>query len=116
MIRHLRNFNELVIYASLSTGLAYFVRLNPSFYFPVLLLRVAVTAYALFVIASIEHNRAFAYALIAAILLGLLGGYWDVIELNFIHNQAQLIAISSIISALSIGMIAVLMLRGNNAK
>ena len=115
MIRHLKNFNELVIYASLSTGLAFFVRYHPSFYFPVLLLRIAVVAYALFVISNIEQNRAFAYALITAMTLGLIGGYWDWIELNFLHNQAQLVAISSIVSALSVGLIAVITLRGSNA-
>ena len=116
MIRHLKNFNELVIYASLSTGLAFFVRVHPSFYFPVLLLRIAVVAYALFVISNVEHNRAFAYALISAMLLGAIGGNWDFIELNFQHNQAQLVAISSIISALSLGLVAVIILRGNNVK
>jgi hypothetical protein len=111
MIRHLRNFNELVIYASLSTGLAFFVRLHPSFFFPVLLLRLSVVAYALFILGNIEHNKAFAYALIASIGLGLIGGYWDLIELNFTHNQTQLLALSSIISALSLGLIAVIVLR-----
>ena len=116
MVRHLKNFNELVIYASLSTGLAFFVRLYPSFFFPVLLLRLSVVAYALFIIAHVEHNRAFSYSLITAILLGLIGGYWDVVELNFVHNQSQLIAISSIISALSIAVIAVIVLRKNEPQ
>jgi hypothetical protein len=113
MIRHLKNFNELIIYASLSTGLAFFVRYFPAFYFPVMLLRLAVVAYALFVIASIEHNRAFSYSLICSILLGLIGGYWDVIEINFTHNQSQVVIISSVISALSIAAIAVVFLRKN---
>jgi hypothetical protein len=116
MIRHLRNFNELIIYASISTGLAFFVRYFPPFYFPIMLLRLAVVAYALFVVANVEHNKAFAYSLISAILLGLIGGYWDVVELNFVHNQSQLIAISSIISALSIAAIAVVLLRKNESK
>ena len=115
MVRHLKNFNELVIYASLSTGLAFFVRLHPSFFFPVLLLRLSVVAYALFILGNIEHNKAFAYALIASMGLGLIGGYWDLIELNFTYNQAQLIALSSIISALSLGLIAVIILRKNES-
>ena len=116
MIRHLKNFNELIVYASLSTGLAFFVRFHPNFYFPLLLLRVAVVAYALFVISNIEQNRAFAYALISAMLLGAIGGNWDWIELNFIYNQAQLIILSSIVSALSVGLIAVILLRGSNGS
>ena len=116
MIRHLKNFNELVVYASLSTGLAFFVRLHPAFFFPLLLLRIAIIMYAIFIIGNIEHNKAFASALIAAILLGIIGGNWDWIELNFIYNQAQLIILSSIVSALSVGLIAVILLRGSNGS
>jgi CDP-diglyceride synthetase len=114
MIRHLSNLNELVVYAALSTGAAFFVRSHPSFYFPVLMLRLAILAYALYVVANIQANKPFAYCLMAALLLGWLGGNWDYLELQLQHNQAEFIATASLLLAGVIAALAVVLLRGKN--
>lgn len=85
MLRHLKNSIELVLYAGASCGVAFFARLFPAFYYPDLLLRIGVFLYCLIVIFHAEGNRLFAALLGASIFLGLVGGYWDLIEvfLNF---------------------------------
>jgi hypothetical protein len=115
MIRHLSNINELIIYSSLSCGAAIFVRFNPAFYFPVLMLRLALLGYALYVVGNIQSNRPFAYCLLAALSLGWLGGYWDYFELQLLHNQAEFMAISSLLLGGVIAALAVILLRRKNA-
>jgi hypothetical protein len=115
MIRHLSNINELVVYASLSAGAAIFSRLNPAFYFPILLLRLSVLCYAIYVIGSIQQNRPFALCLIAALILGMIGGNWDYIELQLTYNQAEFMAVSSLLFGGVIAALAVILLRRKNA-
>lgn len=102
MLRHLKNFNELVLYASISCGLSFFVRLNPSFFYAVLLLRLCVLSYAFYIIAGIEDNRVFGICLGTAVLVGLVGGYWDYLELQLKYNQEYLIS-----TALLLGIIPI---------
>ena len=92
MLRHLKNFNELVLYASISCGLSFFVRLNPSFFYAVLLLRLCVLGYAFYIIAGIEDNRVFGICLGSAVLVGLVGGNWDWLELQLKYNQSSIIS------------------------
>ncbi|MFM6024714.1 MAG: hypothetical protein ACKPER_17610 [Dolichospermum sp.] len=92
MLRHLKNFNELTLYASISCGLSFFVRLNPSFFWCVLLLRLCVLAYSFYIIAGIEDNRVLGICLGASVLVGLIGGNWDWVELQFKYNQSQIIS------------------------
>jgi len=80
MLRHLKNANELILYASISCGAAFIGRLYPAFYFPILLLRLGIAGYCLYVIAGAEGNRDFAILLGGALFLGLVGGYWDLIQ------------------------------------
>jgi hypothetical protein len=100
MLRHLKNFNELVLYASISCGLSFFVRLNPSFFYAVLLLRLCVLGYAFYIIAGIEDNRVFGVCLGASVLVGLIGGYWDYLELQLKYNQSNLISTALLIASL----------------
>jgi hypothetical protein len=99
MIRHLKNFNELVLYASISCGLAFFARVNPTFYYPVLLLRIAVLAYCFYVIYNIEANKIFGILLGSSVFLGLIGGYWDLIELHLRFNQSKILSNAVLIIA-----------------
>lgn len=82
MLRHLKNANELVLYASISCGAAYLARLNPPFHFPILLLRVATLGYCGYVIACAEGNKDLAIVIGGAMLIGMIGGYWDLIEVH----------------------------------
>jgi CDP-diglyceride synthetase len=91
MLRHLKNLNELILYASISCGAAFFTRLFPAFFFPILLLRLGVLAYCTYVIATIERNREFATIFGAALLIGTIGGSWDYLEVYIRYNQ-ELIA------------------------
>jgi hypothetical protein len=102
MLRHLKNFNELVLYASISCGLSFFVRLNPSFFWCVLLLRLCVLGYSFYIIAGIEDDKVFGICLGASVLMGLIGGNWDWIELQFKYNQSQIINTSLIVIILLI--------------
>ena len=92
MIRHLKNTNELVLYASLSCGAAYLGRLLPPFYFPILLLRLGIFAYCIYVVGNLEKNREFAIILGGALFIGMIGGYWDYIELLIKFDSSKVIA------------------------
>ena len=92
MLRHLKNFNELVLYASISCGLAFFVRLNPSFYLAVLLLRIAAIAYSMYIISYVEDNRVFGWCLAAAVVIGMVGGNLDWIQLQLQFNATKFIS------------------------
>lgn len=87
MLRHLKNITELVMYASVSCGLAFFSRLFPAFYFPILLLRLGVFGYCAYVIGRAENNRDLALVLGGAMFIGLIGGNWDYLEVWFRFNQ-----------------------------
>lgn len=82
MLRHLKNANELVLYASISCGAAYLARLNPPFHFPIMLLRLAMLGYCGYIIAIAERNKELAVLLGGAMLIGCIGGYWDLIEVH----------------------------------
>lgn len=84
-MRHLKNFQELAVYGGVSCAVAFFVRINPAFFYPVLLLRISILAYCFYIIALIENQKNIAVILSAAIFIGWLGSCWDLIEiyLNF---------------------------------
>jgi hypothetical protein len=92
MLRHLKNANELILYASISCGAAFIGRMYPAFYFPILLLRLGVAGYCLYVIAGAEGNRDFAILLGGALFLGMIGGYWDVIEIHLRYNSEKIVS------------------------
>lgn len=93
MFRHLKNFNELVLYASISCGLSYFARVNPLYFYPVLLFRFCVLGYSIYIISGVEGDKVFATLLIFAVLVGLVGGYWDLIELYLRFDPLSLVMI-----------------------
>lgn len=92
MLRHLKNINELIIYSAISCGLSWFSRLNPTFFYVVLLGRLAVLAYCFYIISGVENNKIFSYCLAASLLLGMLGGYWDWLEIQFKFNSVSIIS------------------------
>jgi hypothetical protein len=107
MIRHLKNFNELSLYAGVSCAFAFFVRLNPAFFYPVLLLRISILLYCFYIIALTENEKSIAVILGAAIFIGWLGGYWDLFEIyinfdlsNILTKAITLIAIPLIAASL----------------
>lgn len=92
MLRHLKNLDELTLYAALSCGCSFVARINPEFYYPILLLRLSILAYSWYVIAILESNRSFGWLLGFSCLIGVLGGNWDAIELQLEFNQKQLVS------------------------
>jgi hypothetical protein len=91
MIRHLKNFNELALYAGLSCAIAFFTRLNPAFFYPVLLLRLSILLYCFYVVALTENDKTLAIIIGAAIFIGWVGGYWDLIEVYFRFNLTNIL-------------------------
>lgn len=87
MLRHLKNANELILYASISCGLAFVGRIYPAFWFPIFLLRLGVFLYCVYVIAKVEKNKELAMILGGALFLGMLGGYWDLVEVYLRFNS-----------------------------
>lgn len=85
MLRHLQNLNELVIYASISCFAAFIGRLIPAFYFPILLLRLAIVGYCIYIIRG-EGNKELAVVLCGSVLLGMIGGNWDFFEIYLRYN------------------------------
>lgn len=91
MLRHLKNANELVLYASVSCGAAYLARLNPPLHFPIMLLRLSVLGYCGYVIAVAEGNKDLAIIVGGSLLIGCIGGYWDLIEIHSRYISPQMI-------------------------
>ncbi len=102
MLRHLKNINELALYAGLSCATAFMVRLNPAFFFPVLLARLAILAYCWYVITNVEQNRVFGAVLGVSILIGWFGGYWDLIEVHLNYKLQEIITNLTLIIAVII--------------
>jgi hypothetical protein len=106
-MRHLKNVNELVLYAVISCGVAFIGRLVPAFYFPILLLRLAIFLYCLYVIASLEKNRELAVIIGTSLFVGMLGGYWDLIEIWLRYDLSaisQLVTITLLFIASLLGL------------
>ncbi len=106
-MRHLKNANELVLYAAISCGAAFIGRLFPALYFPILLLRLAIFLYCVYVIASLEKNRELALIIGSALFIGMIGGYWDLIEIWLRYDLgaiAQLITITLLFIASLFGL------------
>jgi len=98
MLRHLKNANELVLYASVSCGLAFVGRIFPALFFPIVLLRLGILGYCIYVIAGAERNRELAIILGGALFLGMLGGYWDLIEVYLRFDSVRIVsAVTSVI-------------------
>jgi hypothetical protein len=91
MLRHLKNANELVIYATISCGAAFIGRILPAFYFPILLLRLAIFGYCIYVIGFTEKNKELAVILGGALFIGMVGGYWDLIEVYLRYDLAKIL-------------------------
>lgn len=82
-------------------------RLFPALHFPILLLRLGLFLYCAYVIALLEQNRETALILGSAIFIGLIGGYWDLIEVWLRYDFssiAQLITITLLFIAALLGI------------
>lgn len=93
MIHHLKNFNTLVLYSAISCGVSWFEQLNPFFFYPMVLLRLCILVYTIYVIYNLEDNRVFAVTLLCSIFLGIIGGYWHLIELYIKFDVNKLLMI-----------------------
>jgi hypothetical protein len=111
MLRHLKNANELVLYASLSCLAAFIGRLFPAFYFPILLLRLGMFGYCFYIIAHTEGNRELAIILGGSILIGLIGGYWDLIEVYLRYKQSEIGLIITLLFIAVIGGLVIIVKR-----
>jgi hypothetical protein len=110
MLRHLKNANELVLYASISCGAAFMSRLLPAFHFPIMLLRLGIFGYCFYIIAHAEGNRELAVILGGSLLIGMVGGYWDLIEVHSRYVSATLV-LSITLCALAILLTAMFILK-----
>ncbi len=95
-MRHLKNANELVLYAAISCGAAFVGRLFPALYFPILLLRLAIFLYCVYVVASLEKNRELALIIGSSLFIGMIGGYWDLIEIWLHYDLAAIAQLTTI--------------------
>lgn len=114
MLRHLRNSQELVLYASISAGAAFLGRILPPFYFPILLLRLGIFAYCFFIIVKAEGNRELGIILSSAIFLGMVGGYWDLIEIYLRYDLQRIVTTFTAVVVFSVvGILVTLQVRNN---
>jgi hypothetical protein len=114
MLRHLKNINELIIYTAISCGLSWFSRLNPTFFYVVLLARLSLLAYCVYIVSGIEGNKIFSYCLGASLLLGIVGGYWDLIEIQLRFNAVSIVSNGLII--LVVMLIAIMLFVGYKGR
>lgn len=119
MLRHLKNANELVIYASVSCGAAFIGRLFPAFYFPILLLRLGISGYCLYIIAGTEGNKELVIVLGGTLILGMLGGYWDLIEVYLRYDASRIVSALMFVTCIlliAFGMVLHLKNNGTTGK
>lgn len=116
MLRHLKNTNELVIYASISCSAAFIGRLFPAFYFPILLLRLGVFGYCLYIIAGTEGNKELAILIGSALFLGMIGGYWDLIEVYLLYDSARIVSSVLFVTCIALAIFGVVVHFKTNGK
>ncbi|GET43165.1 hypothetical protein [Microseira wollei] len=91
MLRHLKNANELVLYAAISCGAAYLSRLVPPFHFPIMLLRLGILGYWGYMMAIAQGNKDLAVIIGGSLLIGMIGGYWDLIEVHSKYVSSEMV-------------------------
>ena len=107
MLRHLVNLNQLVFYAGISCGIAFFTRLNPAFFYPVLLLRLSVLAYCFYAIAvERRKNRMLPLLVASALAFGWVGGYFDLLEVYLRFDAKAITLYVTVILLLPVILIA----------
>jgi CDP-diglyceride synthetase len=114
-MRHLKNANELVLYAAISCGAAFLGRLFPALYFPILLLRLAIFLYCIYVVANLERNRELAMILGSALFIGLIGGYWDLIEVWLRYDLSAITGLITITLLFIAALLGLFIYVKNNA-
>lgn len=92
MFRHLKNSQELVLYASLSCGAGFLARLIPAFYIPIMLLRVGFFAYCFIVLFRAEGQKELAILIGSALALGFIGANLDLLEVIVRYDLQALVA------------------------
>lgn len=102
MYTNLKNLSEFVLWASASCGLAFFVRIVPAFWFPILMLRIGFSLFCLYNIFNAPRKSVkFSFCFIGgAVIFGMLGGYWDYFEVIVKYQQGDIVAILTFISVL----------------
>ncbi len=119
MLRHLKNANELILYASISCGAAFIGRMYPAFYFPILSLRLGISGYCLYIIAVCEGNKELAILLGSAVFLGMIGGYWDLIEVYLRYDAPRIISTVMLVLCfllIAIGVVLHIKTNGKTSK
>lgn len=91
MLRHLKNANELVLYASISCGAGFLARLVPAFYIPIMLLRLGIFAYCFIVLFRAEGQRELAILVGSALAIGFLGANLDLLEILIRYDLPTLV-------------------------
>ena len=92
MLRHLKNANELVLYASLSCGAGFLARLVPAFWVPIMLLRLGICAYCFIILYRAEGQKELAILIGSALSLGYLGANLDLLEIVVRYDLRTLVA------------------------
>jgi hypothetical protein len=91
MFQHTKNILELSLYSGVSCALSFMTRILPATYYPILILRLLILLYCLYVINKVENQKVLAYLLSAAIFIGFIGGFWDLVEVYLLLYGNQLI-------------------------
>lgn len=103
-MRHLKNINELAFYAALSCGGSFISRLFPAFWVPILLLRIGIFAYCLWVLVLGENNRIVAGVIGSSLIIGAVGGYWDLIDVKLRFDASSITRNLTIIVCLMVAL------------
>lgn len=102
MLVHIKNINQLAFYAGISCLIAFATRFYPIFFLPVLLLRICLLFYCIYLGFSVIYRNKIALIIAIAMLIGWIGGYWDLIELYLRFNSAEFVKNLMLMSVLPI--------------
>lgn len=114
MLIHIKNINELVFYAGISCLIAFATRFYPIFFLPVLLLRICLLIYCIYLAFSVKYRNHIAGIIAIAMVIGWIGGYWDLIELYLRFNSAEFVKNLMLMSVLPIILFTVYLKSNHN--
>ena len=103
-MRHLRNIDELIFWSSLSCLLSFLGRSWLGFVFPSLLIRIGLGIYVWIVVGKGEDNVLVARLILTALILGMVGGYWDAITAMNIRTITTVLNLFCALALIALGL------------
>ena len=107
--KHAKNVAEFLLIMSLSTGLTFLARMIPSLWIAVIVIKIVAIIYLIALGKEDENKRLSSFIRGAALLVGFVGGIWDIAFVLVVFNNDLLtrwiaLGIGVLITVIAIGL------------